>query len=312
MDPRRRRITTCCSGRGLEAGKAAFDFLMTSSPTFAAIMRGRPIRYELIEDYGSGSVLTCSKVDDLITWAHGFPKAAGMTPLQLDERLPRSARSLSFVPRSAVVERAQLRRDSSGRLRHRGGSTPSFRRSPIAQESMGWSLPKGLIVHSRFDWLWAGCVLPLILANVACSSSPPAEADAGSASGQRIDPQGGTVTQNGATLVISAGALRSDTAFTITRNSAPPLSGVVSEGFVFAPDVTFATPVTITIPLEAAAPGAHLYWIPPTNGLIDLDGVVSGLSITGHVSRLGGLAFACIPSYGNSPNCEDSLSGDDD
>lgn len=161
-------------------------------------------------------------------------------------------------------------------------------------------------MQNRLDWIGFGRMLPLMLAAVACSSPSTAQMGADSAvapSTKPIGAEGGMVAQNGATLVIPVGALSSDTVFTIAADSAPPLSGVSSRGFVFAPDVTFAKPVTITIPMEVASPDAHLYWIPPTNGLMDLGGVVSGLSITAQVSRLGGLAFACTPNHGNMPNC---------
>jgi hypothetical protein len=63
--------------KDLEEGRVALEYLLEAAPAFASAVRGRPVRYELIEDYGNGSVLICTKVDDAIVWAHGLPKSAG-------------------------------------------------------------------------------------------------------------------------------------------------------------------------------------------------------------------------------------------
>jgi hypothetical protein len=87
-------------------------------------------------------------------------------------------------------------------------------------------------------------------------------------------------------------------------------SAARSRRLSFTPDVTFATPVTITIPMYEAHPDAHLYWGgPPTGGLIDLGGVMSGLSITAQVSRLGVYAFPCDPQCGIFPGATGADSG---
>jgi hypothetical protein len=139
-------------------------------------------------------------------------------------------------------------------------------------------------------------VVGAICAGLACSSSsalsPAQSGDAGTEGGQLIGPQGGSISQSGATLVIPPGALSSEVAFRIDDVLGPSVRD--SDLFAFTPEVTFATPATITFPMYGAVPDAHIYWISPTNGgLADLGGVVSGSSITGQVSRLPGAAYAC-------------------
>jgi len=137
----------------------------------------------------------------------------------------------------------------------------------------------------------ASCFLAFALCLAACGSKTAATPPKGS---QSVDATGGTITlADGASLVIPAGALSSDKAFSIDTAGGPPIRD--SDFFVFGPDVTFATPVTITIPMYGAFPDAHIYWISPTNSLVDLGGIVSGSSITWQVSRLPGAAYACGP-----------------
>jgi hypothetical protein len=64
-------ITLATATNDLRAGEATVDLLLQSSPAFAATVQERPVRYELVEDYGGGSVLICSKVGDVVTWADG-------------------------------------------------------------------------------------------------------------------------------------------------------------------------------------------------------------------------------------------------
>jgi hypothetical protein len=66
-------VTPTTADKDLEEGRAALEYLVQSSPSFADAVRGKPVRYELIHDYGSGSILVCSKMRDVITWAKGFP-----------------------------------------------------------------------------------------------------------------------------------------------------------------------------------------------------------------------------------------------
>jgi hypothetical protein len=162
-------------------------------------------------------------------------------------------------------------------------------------------------MQSEFDRVgfW-GCVLSSILAAIGCSSPTGDTGSADASDGQVIGAQGGTVSRNGATLVIPAGALSSDVTFTVSELPPPPLNYVDSEGFSFEPAVSLAKPVSITIPLDvAAAPKAHVFWILPTNGLGDLGGVVSGRTITAEVSRLGYM-FACDPGSRDESGCANS------
>ncbi len=69
-------VTLETATRDLEEGRAALDYLVVAAPAFAAAVHGRPVRFELIDDYGSGSVLICTRVSDKLAWAPGLPKKA--------------------------------------------------------------------------------------------------------------------------------------------------------------------------------------------------------------------------------------------
>jgi hypothetical protein len=69
-------VTKETAHRDLAEGQQAFAELSTTSPAFALAVRGRPVRYELIHDYGNGSVLLCSLRDGKLTWSTGHPKAS--------------------------------------------------------------------------------------------------------------------------------------------------------------------------------------------------------------------------------------------
>jgi hypothetical protein len=61
----------------LRVGATVVDRLLLSSPTFSAAVQGRQPRFELVVDYGEGSILICSNTEDVVTWVHGFPRAGG-------------------------------------------------------------------------------------------------------------------------------------------------------------------------------------------------------------------------------------------
>jgi hypothetical protein len=63
--------------KDLEEGRGALEYLLGAAPAFSSAVRGRPVRYELIEDYGNGSVLLCTKENETLVWANGLPKNAG-------------------------------------------------------------------------------------------------------------------------------------------------------------------------------------------------------------------------------------------
>jgi len=55
-------------------GQASFRELVEDSPAFASLVQGKPVRYELVDDYGTGTLLLCSFEDGEQVWAPGFPK----------------------------------------------------------------------------------------------------------------------------------------------------------------------------------------------------------------------------------------------
>jgi len=52
-------VTAASAARDLEQGRATFQHLLERSPEFASAIGERPVRYELVHDYGNGSA-TCS------------------------------------------------------------------------------------------------------------------------------------------------------------------------------------------------------------------------------------------------------------
>jgi hypothetical protein len=70
-------VTESTAASDFAAGQVALEHLLKSSPPFAAAVFGRPVRYELIDHYGTGSVLICSKVGENMTWAGGMRPGAG-------------------------------------------------------------------------------------------------------------------------------------------------------------------------------------------------------------------------------------------
>jgi hypothetical protein len=184
-------------------------------------------------------------------------------------------------------------------------------------------------MHSQFRWTWLGCC-SVALSLAACSSNGSAGSDvsngsggagtsatgtgggasggtateagssaggnAGAAGGQLIGAPGGTVTQNGVTLVVPANAIKTATSISVTATSAPAGFAMASTAFQFGPSgTTFAQPVAVTIPLTSSAPGVHLFWSNSSGGFDDIGGTVSGLSMTGNVSHFS-IGFCAYPS----------------
>ncbi len=71
------KVTAGTANCDLDEGEAAFRFLMNESTQFRAAVTGRPISYELAEDYGMGSISICSRRDGILEWSHGFPRSGG-------------------------------------------------------------------------------------------------------------------------------------------------------------------------------------------------------------------------------------------
>lgn len=79
-------VDTSWSASDVTIGTAAADFelaqsalreLVATSSSFATAVRGRAIRYELLADYGTGSVLLCTLEDGGMTWSPGMPERVG-------------------------------------------------------------------------------------------------------------------------------------------------------------------------------------------------------------------------------------------
>jgi hypothetical protein len=118
----------------------------------------------------------------------------------------------------------------------------------------------------------------------------------GTGGGQIIGTSGGNVTQNGVTIGVPAGAVPSDTSVTITSATSPPGYALASAAYQFGPaGLTFAKPITVTIPLTAPTPGAHLFWSNASGGFDDLGGTVSGTTLTGTVSHFS-IGFGAVPA----------------
>jgi hypothetical protein len=66
-------VTAASAARDLEQGRATFQHLLERSPEFASAIGERPVRYELVHDYGNGSVLICWEQNGSITWSDGMP-----------------------------------------------------------------------------------------------------------------------------------------------------------------------------------------------------------------------------------------------
>jgi len=70
-------VTQASAAEDMDLGASVLADLLGRSPAFASAVEGRPIHFELIEDYGNGSVLICTRTDEVVTWARGLPRGAG-------------------------------------------------------------------------------------------------------------------------------------------------------------------------------------------------------------------------------------------
>jgi hypothetical protein len=66
-------VTADTARKDLAEGQHVLEELLISSEAFRAAVQGRAVRYDLIEDYGMGSILICSRTGNELTWAPGFP-----------------------------------------------------------------------------------------------------------------------------------------------------------------------------------------------------------------------------------------------
>ena len=126
-----------------------------------------------------------------------------------------------------------------------------------------------------------------------------------------IGPAGGVITQSGVSLEIPANALPSDTALTIATTAAPAGYTLASSAYQFGPaGTTFAQPVTITVPLNAATPGAHLFWSNAGGGFDDLGGKVLGTTLTGTIMHFS-IGFAAVPGADGGAPMDAAVTGHD-
>ena len=131
---------------------------------------------------------------------------------------------------------------------------------------------------------------------VGSGSTATGTSGGGKSGSQVISSAGGTVTQNGVTVSVPPGAVPSDTVVTISTVSPPAGYTLVSAAYQFGPSgTTFAKPVTVTIPLTSAQPGAHLFWSNASGGFDDLGGTVSGMTLTASVSHFS-IGFGAVPA----------------
>jgi hypothetical protein len=73
----------------IELCQSATSELVACAEAFASAVRGRPIRYEVVEDWGTGSVLLCAMHGGRLTWSPGLPgPAAPMASRSVDSALP--------------------------------------------------------------------------------------------------------------------------------------------------------------------------------------------------------------------------------
>jgi hypothetical protein len=126
-----------------------------------------------------------------------------------------------------------------------------------------------------------------------------------------IGPAGGVITQSGVSLEVPANALPSDTAISIATTTAPAGYTLASSAYQFGPTGTmFAQPVTITVPLNAATPGAHLFWSNARGGFDDLGGKVLGTTLTGTITHFS-IGFAAVPGADGGAPMDAAVTGHD-
>jgi hypothetical protein len=82
-------VTADTATADFEFGRRALHELVASAASFASAVEGRPIRYELIADYGNGSVLLCTLEGGRLTWSAGLPSDARAPSRNEESALPR-------------------------------------------------------------------------------------------------------------------------------------------------------------------------------------------------------------------------------
>jgi hypothetical protein len=127
-----------------------------------------------------------------------------------------------------------------------------------------------------------------------------------------VGAAGGAVTSNGVQLTIPAGAVKSDTTFTVATSTDPPPVGYValSPVFVFGPPGTsFAVPIRVELPISGDGSGAHVFWSRLVgDGFDDLGGTASGGTISANVTHFS-QGFGGTASSGSDAAMADLATG---
>ncbi|HEU0143372.1 MAG TPA: hypothetical protein VFQ47_01185 [Nitrososphaera sp.] len=75
----RENVTEQTALNDLERAKNLADFLERASPEFASLVKDRPRRYVLVDDYKMGGIELCRLIDGSLFWSKGFPMIKGTT-----------------------------------------------------------------------------------------------------------------------------------------------------------------------------------------------------------------------------------------
>jgi Tol biopolymer transport system component len=147
------------------------------------------------------------------------------------------------------------------------------------------------------------------------NAGSPSNSDGGGDDGggvtatQMIGPTGGTITLNGATVTIPAGAVTTATAITITDTGRAPPSTyrAYSNIFEFSPDgIQFAKPITISLPFKGDSTLATLFWSKPTStgtaGYDWVGGTVTGTALGARVTHFSQGFIADGINYSDPPD----------
>jgi len=71
------RVTKERAEKDFSRGAAVLKELLDDSPEFNRVVGGKPIRYELIHDYGMGGILLCYKDEMGLHCYEGYPEQRG-------------------------------------------------------------------------------------------------------------------------------------------------------------------------------------------------------------------------------------------
>lgn len=63
----------------LKSAQDLADDLLKTSPAFAALVKDRPRRYIVVDEYKNGGIEICRLVDGKLLWSPGFPCSKGRT-----------------------------------------------------------------------------------------------------------------------------------------------------------------------------------------------------------------------------------------